>query len=133
MTLTFAGGSTATTNVNAGKNWKNGTTHSFRLNLPATAPPVSSITGISVNTAFGGGLSGDNWNVNKVALLVSFPSGSPTNVPPQTVVTPGWIPPATPSSGSPGVHDELLNVSAADIGVNVQSLKLIISTGNDDL
>jgi hypothetical protein len=134
VTLTFAGGSVVTTNVNTGKNWKNGTTHSFRLNLPATAPPVSSITGVSINTAFGGGLSGDNWNVNKVALLVSFPAGSPTNTPPQTVVH-TWL----DSSGNPlvrftgSVHDELLNVSAADAGMNVQSLKLIISTGNDDL
>lgn len=134
VTLHFAGGNIVTANVNAGKNWKNGTTHSFRLSLPRTAIPVSSITGITLNTDFGGGLSGDNWNVNKVAMLVSFPTGSHVSAP-VTAVVHTWL----DASGNPlvrftgSVHDKSISVPAADNGMAVQSLKLIISTGNDDL
>jgi hypothetical protein len=135
VTLSFAGGSTVTNNVNMGKNWKNGTTHSFRLNLPAHAPPISSITGITLSTNFGGGLSGDNWNVNKVAMIVSFPIGSSTTSPPPPPTTHTWL----NASGNPlvrftgSLHDKSLTVPAMDIGVSVRSLQLIISTGNDDL
>jgi hypothetical protein len=28
---------------------------------------------VIISTQFGGGIGGDNWNVDKVALIVSFP------------------------------------------------------------
>ncbi len=135
VTLHFAGGSTLTTNVNQGKNWKNGTTHSFRVNLPPHGLPVSNITGMTLSTAFGGGLSGDNWNVNKVAMIVSFPVGSATTSPPPPPVEHTWL----NASGNPlirltgSVHDLNLSVPATDRGIAVRALRLIISTGNDDL
>ena len=134
VTLNFAGGSKVTTNINRGRSWENGQTHAVVLALPAPAPRVSDITGLDITTHFGGGISGDNWNVDKVALVVSFPLGSATKVPTPIVVH-QWL----DASGGPlvrftgSVHDKLIAVPAEDAGKNVRALNLIISTGNDDL
>lgn len=133
-TLSFAGGTAITTNINQGRGWGNGETHAVTLTLPANPPPVSAITGVTIATGFGGGLSGDNWNVDKVALIVSFPVGSPTigTAPP---VVHNWL----DASGAPlirftgSVHDLTQPVSPQDPGLPVTALNLIISTGNDDL
>jgi len=71
-TLNFVGGQTVTTNINQGRKWDNGETHAVTLTLPANAPRISDITGVTITTNFGGGIGGDNWNVDKVALVVSF-------------------------------------------------------------
>lgn len=151
-TLNFVGGaSTATFNLNGGRNWQNGETHAAQLSRPAGSgsvrqlgggfwlvlpfppPRVSDITGVTITTHFGGGTSGDNWNVDKVALLVSFPIGSRTwRTKPPTIVH-EWL----NASGAPLVrftgdkHDHSEPVVAQDVGVS--ALNLIIRTGNDDL
>jgi hypothetical protein len=134
VTLNFVGGSKVTTNVNAGRRWGNGETHAVRLALPSPPPRASDINGVTISTHFGGGIGGDNWNVDKVALVVSFPSGSPTHTPPQTVVH-SWL----DVSGNPlirftgDLHDLREMVKPEDVGKSVRDLELIISTGNDDL
>jgi|HubBroStandDraft_1064217.scaffolds.fasta_scaffold00020_103 hypothetical protein len=134
VTLSFKGGSTTTANVNAGRSWENGQTHAAILTLPNPAPSVDDITGVTITTQFGGGIGGDNWNVNKVALVVSFPEGSTTRSPPP-VITHTWLDassnPLKRFTGS--VHDLSLPVSAQDVGKAVSALTLVISTGNDDL
>jgi hypothetical protein len=134
VTLTFKGGATTTANVNRGRSWENGETHAAILTLPNPAPSVDDITGVTISTQFGGGIGGDNWNVDKVALVVSFPTGSPTHSPPQTI-THTWL----DASGNPlerftgSVHDLSLPVRPEDVGKAIQNLVLVISTGNDDL
>ena len=134
VTLNFAGGSTLTTNVNNGGNWDNGQTHSAVLNLPATPLKASDISGVTISTHFGGGLSGDNWNVDKVALVVSFANGSAVTVPPHPIVH-QWLNaselPLVRFTGD--VHDEQLSVPPVDVGDTGLALNLVISTGNDDL
>ena len=134
VTLRFVGGSTTTVNVNAGRNWENGETHAVQLLLPAPSPRVSDLTGVRIATNFGGGLSGDNWNVDKVALLVSFDAGAKTTGPePQVVHT--WL----NASSNPlvrftgDVHDFAERVPRHDVGREVSALTLTILTGNDDL
>nr|MDP9122552.1 hypothetical protein [Acidobacteriota bacterium] len=133
-TLTFAGGSRTTVNINQSRGWANGTTHSVSLALPPQPVKVSDITGVTISTRFGGGVSGDNWNIDKAALIVAFPSGSPTRTP-KPVVAHDWL----DASGAPLVrftgdlHDRSLPVKAQDGGSAVSALNVIISTGNDDL
>lgn len=133
-TLSFVGGSTVTSNISGGREWGNGQTHIAQLTLPATAPRVQDIRDITLTTNFGGGIGGDNWNVNGVALLVGFPAGSATSAPP-VIVTHTWL----DKSGGPlirmtgSVHDLVVGVPAQDEGQAVTALSLIISTGNDDL
>ena len=85
VTLTFNGGSVTTSNVNQGREWGNGQTHVAVLKLPG-ALRVQDILGVTIATNFGGGLSGDNWNVDGVALLVGFPNGSKTSGPAPIIV-----------------------------------------------
>jgi hypothetical protein len=134
VTLNYAGGGTATTaNVNAGRSWENGETHAVILNL-LPGKLVSQISGATITTHFGGGIGGDNWNVDKVALIVSFASGS-TTVTPTPIVVHQWL----DVSGGPlirftgSVHDLSIPVASQDSGKAVQALSLIVSTGNDDL
>jgi hypothetical protein len=102
--------------------------------LPSPPPSVDDITGLTISTDFGGGISGDNWNVNKVALVVSFPTGSAVHSPPR-VITRTWL----DASSNPlvrftgKVHDLSRPVSKQDVGLDVDKLSLLISTGNDDL
>lgn len=134
VTLTFAGGTTLTRNINGSREWGNGQTHIAILTLPVTAPRVQDIQSVILTTHFGGGSGGDNWNVDKVALMVGFPAGSRTSEPaPMLVHT--WL----DKSGGPlirftgSVHDLPEMVPSQDNGRNVTALDLIISTGNDDL
>jgi len=133
-TLRFAGGSTNTINFNGGRHWDNGQTHIAVLNLPNPAPPVKDIQGVTITTDFGGGLGGDNWNVDKVALLVAFAGDSAVSRPPPIIVK-DWL----DRSGGPLIrftgdrHDLTLPVSPQDQGKPVKALNLVISTGNDDL
>jgi hypothetical protein len=134
VTLKFAGGSTVTSNISGGREWGNGQTHIARLTLPATPLRVQDIEGVTITTNFGGGISGDNWNVNNVALLVGFPTGNTTSAPPPIVIH-EWL----DKSGGPlirftgSVHDLVVPVQAQDQGKTVAALDVIVSTGNDDL
>jgi hypothetical protein len=55
------------TNVNRGGNWKNGETHTVSLPLPS-GTKSGDIVQVTLRTEFGGGIGGDNWNVNRVVL-----------------------------------------------------------------
>lgn len=133
-TLTFVGGSTLTSNINGGRHWDNGQTHIARLALPPAHPRVQDIQGVTITTNFGGGIGGDNWNVDRVALMVGFPAGSRTSQPTPTIIQ-EWL----DKSGGPlirftgSVHDLVVPVPAQDQGKTATALDLIISTGNDDL
>jgi hypothetical protein len=138
VTLNFRGGSSTTVSVNGGRTWGNGETHVALLTLPLPAPPVSAITGVTISTMFGGGIGGDNWNIDKVALVVSFPTGSSTRVADgsQTATVEEWL----DVSGSPlvrftgNLHDFSQVVPPPPhVGEAIGALNLIISTGNDDL
>lgn len=134
-TLTFSGGAATTQNINGKRHWDNGETHAVHLALPAGPHPrVADLSGVTIDTHFGGGISGDNWNINKVALIVSFPSGSAVVEAPMPVTRV-----LLDKSGGPLIrftghaHDLQLDVpNLADPGL-VNSLNLIISVGNDDL
>jgi hypothetical protein len=137
-TLIFADGTTfSTPNINASREWGNGQTHVARLALPPAGVRVRDIQGVTIATRFGGGVSGDNWNVDKVALMVAFPEGSPTSSSqPSSTVVDTWL----DKSGGPLVrfsgseHERSWPVEKqAPPAMTVTSLELIISTGNDDL
>jgi hypothetical protein len=133
VTLNFIGGSKVTANVNRGRSWGGGETHAAILSIPNHLR-VSDITGVTISTGFGGGISGDNWNVDKVALIVSFPEDSPTHGPAASTIH-TWV----DDSGGPLIrftgktHDLLIPVAAQDVGKHVRALTLLMSTGNDDL
>lgn len=54
-------------NVNAGKRWVNGSLQSIARELPAGFDP-SAITAVRVEATVGGGVGGDNWNLNKITV-----------------------------------------------------------------
>jgi hypothetical protein len=72
--LTLAsGGSITIQNLNDGLHWNNGETHTVVLPLP-TGIGVGDITEFTLHTQFGGGISGDNWNVDQLSLVASTPA-----------------------------------------------------------
>jgi hypothetical protein len=54
--------------VNGGKNWTNWSSHNVSIPIPAGGLKGGEVKGINLHTGFGGGISGDNWNVNRVQL-----------------------------------------------------------------
>jgi hypothetical protein len=145
--LTFAdGGTMFTFDINGGIEWGNGQTHFAQLLFPSrTADAVKDINGVTLSTNFGGGLSGDNWNVDKVALLISIPAGATTYGPPSPIVCK-----LLDVSGGPLIrftgdrHDLSVDIprqsqSSApsdpcpDNDQPISSLELLVATGNDDL
>jgi hypothetical protein len=70
-----SGATMVTTNINAGRRWGNSETHVAALSIPPHTR-VSDIAGVTLHTHFDGGISGDNWNVNSVALVVDYPRGA---------------------------------------------------------
>jgi hypothetical protein len=68
----FKSGLTRTVkNINGGQNWKNNQNHT--VPLPAFVGVKSGdIINITLHTQFGGGMSGDNWNVNQVTLQATL-------------------------------------------------------------
>jgi hypothetical protein len=127
-----SGASITIANINDNAHWNNGETHTAVIPLPP-GTTAGSITQFGLHTQFGGGLSGDNWNVNQVTLIASL-LGQAT-VPPPIVRT--WI----NSSGNPlvrftgSVHDWSTGIAppASDVGKPIQNLSLTIQTGGDDL
>ena len=133
VTLTLSSGASLTIqNINNGQHWNNGETHTAVLPLPAGIT-AGSITRFDLHTQFGGGISGDNWNVNNVTLIASLLAKAVA--PPPLLRT--WI----SASGNPlvrftgSVHDwsSGLSVMAVDVGKTIESLSVTIQTGGDDL
>jgi hypothetical protein len=135
VTLNFAGGASLTSNINGGREWGNGQTHMAVLTLPPTPLRVRDIQSVTITTHFGGGVGGDNWNVERVALLVGFLGGSPSWQTQPPAIVREWL----NASGGPlvrftgDVHDHSEPVLPVDAGVPISALNLIIGTGNDDL
>jgi hypothetical protein len=68
ITIQFADGTSQTAaNVNEGRNWANGSTHSLTviLNRPVPRKQIKSVT---LSTTFTGGPGGDNWNMDSVEI-----------------------------------------------------------------
>jgi hypothetical protein len=70
--LTLKTGPFTIGNINKGAHWNNNETHTVPLNLPA-GTKVGDISKFDLHTQFGGGLGGDNWNVNQIVLQVTIP------------------------------------------------------------
>lgn len=61
----YKDGRTQTTrNVNKGTRWKDHTTNSLDIRLNKTIYATSDISKVVLQTTFGGGMGGDNWNLN---------------------------------------------------------------------
>src|SRR5215471_19361879 len=54
-------------NVNAGKRWPDRSTQTVSLRLPDSVR-FEDIRGVRLETTFGGGLGGDNWNLDRLAV-----------------------------------------------------------------
>ncbi|MDQ2840241.1 MAG: hypothetical protein M3Y72_04215, partial [Acidobacteriota bacterium] len=77
VTLELHSGQTITlTNVNGGNSWPGWTTHTVSVPLSNFVLKGGDIKSIMLHTNFGGGLSGDNWNVNRVQLIASLAASS---------------------------------------------------------
>lgn len=68
VTLHFPTSSLTFPNVNAGHHWIKNYDQTLSFTLPNPVSPAE-ITGVTVTTTFGGGVAGDNWNVNKLELF----------------------------------------------------------------
>jgi len=134
--LEYVGGVRTNVNINQGREWRNGETHALLFKFPPPIPRVRDITNVTITTHFGGGISGDNWDVDRVALLMAVPSGSVIHPPPQPVVH-EWLSaseaPLVRFTSSTSEHAETVSVPSADQAKEIASLDVIISTGNDDL
>ena len=124
-------------NINQGAHWNNGETHSVALPLPPGLA-AGAITGLTLQTQFGGGIGGDNWNVNLVTLLAQLwgtAGDVPVLSPPPEQVT--WINqagnPLVRFTGSVHTWSGIAQVAAADSGRAIRGLTLVITTGDDDL
>jgi hypothetical protein len=52
-------------NVNNARRWINNSSHTVSVPLPPDASPAD-IRGVRLETTFGGGIGGDNWNLDKI-------------------------------------------------------------------
>jgi hypothetical protein len=139
-TATFSGGqSVLTQGINQGTEWGDNTGHAVLLGFPHGLE-AGSLTSITISTHFGGGLSGDNWNVNGIIVKVAL--GPLLTCPPTTAQLASDSTPTTLGDGSKGIvrftgsnHTFALPVSAsqADASKPVNDLQLTVNTGSDDL
>lgn len=56
-------------NVNKGTRWKDNTTNSLDINLNTAIYSISDIGKVVLQTTFGGGMGGDNWNLNYLHII----------------------------------------------------------------
>jgi hypothetical protein len=73
--LVLADGTVWRRPLNSGAEWKNDALHSVVWALPR-AVTAGEIRRFGIETNFGGGTSGDNWNVDRLAVRWSGPAGS---------------------------------------------------------
>jgi hypothetical protein len=60
------------TNVNGGHTWKGWSSHTVSIPLPGGGLKGGDVTAVKLRTGFGGGVSGDNWNVNRLQLRATL-------------------------------------------------------------
>ncbi len=133
-TATFSGGqSVITQGINEGTEWGNNTGHAVLLGFPHGLE-AGSLTSITLSTHFGGGLSGDNWNVNGVIVKAAL--GPPPACQPTSATLAADSTATTLADGSKGivrftgsVHTFALPVTAsqADSSLPVIDLQLTVS------
>jgi hypothetical protein len=125
-TLTF-------NNINCNQQWNNGEVHKVILPLPAGAVS-GDIVSLRLHTQFGGGVGGDNWNVNGITITGFLPlTAGPSPAP----VTRNWL----DATGNPlvrftgSLHDwsNPIAQSGTDAGRPIMKLNLTVTTGGDDL
>lgn len=69
ISIGFADGTTQTApNVNHGERWADGSTHTVQV-LLSRLVSVEQIKSITLSTAFKGGTTGDNWNMDSVEIM----------------------------------------------------------------
>lgn len=61
-------------NLNRGRHWIGNYAQTIPLRLPG-AIPLQDITGLTLETRFGGGIGGDNWNVDHLRVEAVLPEG----------------------------------------------------------
>jgi len=80
-------------NVNHGQTWDKWSIHSIDIPLPADGLNGGDVVGVKLHTEFGGGIDGDNWNVQRVQLKATLGSAYVSRVPksgptlPNTTIT----------------------------------------------
>jgi hypothetical protein len=84
VSVELASGTIALLNVNGGHNWTNWTDHTVPIPLPAGGLKGGDVKGLKLHTGFGGGIGGDNWNVNRIQLQATLASISSESL--------GWFP-----------------------------------------
>jgi hypothetical protein len=129
----------ATDGINQGAEWGNNTEHAVLLQFPHGIE-ASQLTSIELSTNFGGGLSGDNWNVNGVIVKAAL--GPPPACPPTSATLVSDTSTTRLSDGSQGLirmtgstHALTLPMNAGPAIANlpVTDLQLTVGTGGDDL
>lgn len=106
-------------NANGGARWADNTTHTVEFDFNR-AVPASEIASVEVQDTFGGGLGGDNWNMNSVSIRAT---GNAVN---QVVATHGF----KRFTGSD--KDLVIPITIAAAG-QANKLEMTIVTGDDDL
>src|ERR1017187_708450 len=88
VVLTLASGASwRFTNLNGGRTWSNNQKHWVILQPLPPDLKMSQATTFTLHTQFGGGISGDNWNVDRIQLFEFF-----EKLPMVTAVTPSSVP-----------------------------------------
>jgi hypothetical protein len=59
-------------NANRGANWANWTDHTVSIPIPSGGLRGGDVKSVKVHTAFGGGMGGDNWNVQRIQLKATL-------------------------------------------------------------
>ncbi|MFD0278052.1 hypothetical protein ACFVHB_29675 [Kitasatospora sp. NPDC127111] len=71
VTVTLTGVSTTVRNVNGSGSWGNGSFHQVTIDLQKRFGHLvmpNEITNVALHTTFGGGIGGDNWNLNHLTV-----------------------------------------------------------------
>jgi hypothetical protein len=66
------GRSIVVTNANHGQSWNNWTDHTVGIPIPVGGLKGGEVQSVKLHTGFGGGISGDNWNVQRIQLKATL-------------------------------------------------------------
>jgi hypothetical protein len=129
--------------INEGTSWNNNTLHAVFLNVPKGIK-VSEIAQVTLNTEFGGGVFGDNWDVSGLELQAAVYPPPPGSCATTLAPLVAFVGAQTLSDGSTGLvrmtggapqtfTKTLPPVPSADDDLVVTGLALQVGTGGDDL